>query len=310
MYTKGTGLTTRGLNGLFYPAFASVSPLYSMICDRIPSDGKEEIYRWPGENPVMAEWIGDRKMSALRDYGQTIQNVHYEATLKIDRDELDDDQTGGRLRQRVEDFARRAASFVDKRLTEMMVAGIGSTEGLAYDGQNFYDTDHSEGDSGTQSNDLTYAAATGVVPTQAEFQAAFWQAVATMAGFVDDRGEPWSFFQNADDINNIVCVIPPEMMEVASETVGAAAGELVANGKTNILRGRGQLVVNPRLTDASAFHTFYNGPGPRPFIFQDRQQVITEVKDDREFPYIAYMVDMRFAIGFGAWQKAIYTDFT
>jgi len=72
-------------------------------------------------------------------------------------------------------------------LTTLIVNGASS---VCYDGQYFFDNDHSEGDSGTQSNALSGAAATGTQPTAAEAEAALMACVAAILGYKDDQGEP------------------------------------------------------------------------------------------------------------------------
>jgi phage major head subunit gpT-like protein len=78
----------------------------------------------------------------------------------------------------------RAAQHPDKLWFTALTAN-----GTCYDAQSFFSASHSFGDSGTQSNDVTFAAATGTTPTVAEFRDAFRAAVADLLAFKDDRGE-------------------------------------------------------------------------------------------------------------------------
>ena len=49
-----------------------------------------------------------------------------------------------------------------------------------YDGQFFFDTDHAEGDSGTQSNDITNDIVTTTAPTASELQTSILLATQTI----------------------------------------------------------------------------------------------------------------------------------
>ncbi|MBE7507794.1 MAG: Mu-like prophage major head subunit gpT family protein [Planctomycetia bacterium] len=302
--TINTGVTLRGLNGAFRPAFMEAVTLWKMICSYVKSTGKDESYKWLGQLPMPTEWKGKRRTQALRDFGMTLTNLHWEETLHIDRNEFADDQTG-QLNLRVQEMARRFAMHPDKILIDLIMAAEAA---LCYDGQFFFDTDHVEGESGAQSNDLTYDAAAPTAPTEAEFEAAFWQAIEALAGFKDDQGEPWNLFQSFEDLSGILCVVPVRFIRVASRVLGANAAALL-NNSTNILAGKAKLMVNPRLTWTTKFMVAKVDDPMRPFIMQDRQSVEHEIKDDKEDKEVKYMADARYNVGYGLWQKAVLTTF-
>src|ERR1051325_2608810 len=76
----------------------------------------------------------------------TIVNKTWESTIRIDADEQRRDKTG-QIMVRVNELARRVATHPNKLLSTLISSGASSA---CYDGQYFFDTDHSEGDSGTQ----------------------------------------------------------------------------------------------------------------------------------------------------------------
>lgn len=303
--TINTGVTLRGLNGTFFPTFEETMALWRELCSLVTSDGAKEDYKWLGQLPMPVEWKGPRRTKALRDFGQTLINQHWENTLAIDRDEFADDQTG-QLSIRVRELARRFAMHPDKILVDLIIAGEAA---LCYDGQFFFDTDHVEGESGAQSNDLTFDVTTTTAPTAAEFEAAFWQAVKALAGFKDDQGEPWNLFQSFENLAGIVCLIPVGFLDVASKVLGANAAPLISN-TSNILAGKAKVVTTPRLTWTNKFAVLKVDDPMRPFIFQQRQTVETDLKDDKEHKEVLYMTDARYAVGYGLWQKAVLTTLT
>jgi len=303
--TTGSGVTLRGLNGLFNPSLANASALWKELCSIVGSDGASEIYKWLGQIPTPVEWRGKRRSKAMRDYGQTIVNKAWELMVEIDRHENADDQTG-QLQMRVRDAAKRFAQHPDKLLVDLMIAAEST---LCYDGQYFFDTDHSEGDSGTQSNLLTSDIATPAAPTLAEFEAAFWLAIKAMAGFKDDQGEPWNPMTGLENLAGILVVIPVSYLDVASKVLGVNAAPIISQ-TSNILAGKARIMATPRITWTTKFAIFKTDDEVRPFIFQNRQAVQTSLKDDPEEKAVKYMADGRYAVGYGLWQKAVMVSFT
>lgn len=305
MATTSTGLSQRGLNATFFPRFKDTPTLWRELCSLIKSDSAGETYKWLGQLPMPSEWKGKRRSQALRDFGMQLLNQHWESTLPVDRDELADDQTG-QIALRVGEMAARFAQHPDKLLVELIEAGESA---LCYDGQYFFDTDHAEGTSGSQSNKLTYDVATPAAPTAVEFEAAFWKVIEALVGFVDDHGEPWNMFTTIDQMAGLLVVVPKNMLQVAVKLLGANAAPILSND-SNILAGRAKVVTNARLSWTTKFAVFKTDDVMRPLIFQDRQPVKTDIKDDSEDKEIKYMADGRYALGYGLWQKAVLVNLT
>ena len=118
------------------------------------SDQESETYKWLGMVPMMREWIGDKQAKGFRDNGITVINKEFEATLEVLSKWLRRDKTG-QLAVRIGELAQRANGHCANLLSTLITNGTGSTSVLCYDGQYFFDSDHSEGDSGTQKNLLT-----------------------------------------------------------------------------------------------------------------------------------------------------------
>lgn len=139
------GLGSRAIIGEFFARLeqdigATYIPLVSNFFE---SDQESETYKWLGMSPAMREWIGGRLAKGFRENGLTITNKKFEATLEVLVDEIRRDKTG-QVMIRIGELAQRVNAHWAKLLTDLLV-----TNGLAYDGQNFFDTDHSEGGSGT-----------------------------------------------------------------------------------------------------------------------------------------------------------------
>ncbi len=53
-----------------------------------------EEYGWLGEMPGMRQWIGDRVLNNLKEYGFTIRNQDFEDTVQVPRNAIEDDRYG------------------------------------------------------------------------------------------------------------------------------------------------------------------------------------------------------------------------
>lgn len=194
-------LGSRAIIGRFYKALEQdagmgwVDPV-SML---FTSDQASETYAWLGQSPAMREWIGGREAKGFRENGITIANKKYEATLEIPLDWMRRDKTG-QIQVRIDEMAQRANAHWAKLLTALIEAGEAATLGTCYDGQYFFDTDHSEGDSGTQSNDISVDITTATAPTAAEMETAILTATQKIMGlrnFSLSRGDErvaWTVF--------------------------------------------------------------------------------------------------------------------
>ena len=293
----------KGLKTNFYLAYEAATPFHPTLATEVPSTAKDEKYAWLGTAPTMREWVDERVPKGLLDHSYTIVNKHYEASIGVDRDHLEDDQTN-QINKRVQDMASRVRRHPDGRLSTLIIDGEST---LCYDGQNFFDTDHVEGDSGTQSNDLTGTVSDTSNITQAEFKTLFGDALEALLGFKDDRGEPFlEEWMLTND--NLKCMVPRQMRQVALETLSA---ELISN-TTNIYKNKAEVLVNARLTSGVKFYLFYTGAPVKPFIFQNRQPVRTGfLGDNAETGFMrrewVFGADARYNLGYGLWQFGVLT---
>lgn len=127
-----------GFSTAYQAGFAGVEPLYSRISTTVPSTTRENEYGWLGQIPRLREWIGDRQIKSVETHGYTIKNKPFEATIGVDRDDIEDDNIGI-YTPLFSEFGRSAAVFPDELVWSLLKAGF-STE--CYDGQYFFDTDH------------------------------------------------------------------------------------------------------------------------------------------------------------------------
>lgn len=312
-------LGSRAIIGKFYAALEAytgqtwIDPI-SMFFGN--SDQASEEYKWLGFTPALREWLGGRQAKGLRDNGITITNKKWEGTLVIPVDWLRRDKTG-QINVRINEFAGRASELDSKLLSNLINSGGASTYGTCYDGQYFFDTDHSEGDSGTQTNalvasDVSYLnVSTAAAPTVAEMNDAVLGVIQHMYGYKDDQGEP----MNAN-AKNFLVMVPTNLMgasfgAVYGKIINAATGAY-DNVLANAAREQGfnvSAVCNPRLTSTTKFYVFRTDAPAKPFIRQEEEPLVVsaiaegsehEFKNDEHL----YGVKRICNVGYGYWQYA------
>lgn len=307
MAVVDTGLTSRAIIGRFYRRLEQYAQnaWWTQLAMRFASTQESETYRWLGMVPQVREWVGGRQVRPLRAHGVTIVNKVWEATIRVDADEQRRDQTG-QIMVRVNEMARRVALHPNKLLTTLMLNGESSP---AYDGQYFFDTDHEEGDSGAQSNAITFDATTPTAPSDVEMFEAIVRAIGQMLSFKDDQGEPIN-----EGARRFVVMVP---MPFWSATMIALSD--YNRDSVNPLRVQEAFdvtwVANPRLTWTTKFAVFRADGETRPFIFQEELPVqVHALAEGSELEanenQHQYGVKAVHAAGYGFWQDACLVTFT
>ena len=301
--TEKATVKLRTLTQRFDNRLKSATPFYPQISTIIQSDGFDESYGMLGSMPGIREWLGDRQFKELRAGTFTITNKHWENSLLIKKTDLADDRMGlyGPL---MEDLAIEAAYHPDELFFTALVNGETTA---CFDGQYFFDTDHSWGDSGTQDNDLTYAAATSTVPTAAEFRGAFHAARAGMLKFKNDQGKLLNR-PVSTGLTNLLCVVNPDFEVIAKEALTAQ----ILSNNSNVVVDAPRIVSSAYLTDSSKMYLFNLDGALKPFVFQAREPISRQMKglDDIETKDVKFMTESRYNVGYLAWWKAVLTTFT
>lgn len=300
-----SSLSSRAIIGEFYSTIEKdlAASWMSGVSRLFKSNQESESYKWLGMAPTMREWVGGRQPRGFRENGITITNKKFEATLEILVDDIERDKTG-QVMTRVREMAERANSHWASLLSTLIIAGENTA---CYDGQFFFDTDHAEGDSGIQSNDITNDISTPTAPTASEMQTGILLATQQMLGFKDDQGEPVN--ENARDFT---VMVPVSYLAAVTGALGAT----VINQSSNLVQALGTLggftykiAVNPRLTWTTKFAVFRNDGSVAALIRQEEQPVkMTALADgsEEEFKNDRHLYGIKASrnVGYGYWQKA------
>lgn len=276
-------LLTSGLRTEFMKGAKTVTTFYQELTTEIPSTKSKEVYDWLGATPGLREWKDERQAKALLEHGFEVTNKDYEATISVNKNAMDDDQYG-QIKIRVNGMGVAAKKGYDKFYVTTLEAG---TTSLGYDGQYFFDTDHAEGISGSQSNYFTSKALTvGNAQT----------VISAMMQYKDDQGE-------LVVVNPTHIMVPPALEWTARGIFEPQAtnGDTIAN---NVLRGRLKVIVNPYLTLTTTWYVMDLSWPMKPIIFQNRKPLTFDTDEGHLFNHkeIKYGVDARFSFGYADWR--------
>jgi phage major head subunit gpT-like protein len=281
-----------GLKTVFFEALDAAVGDYQRIATIVPSNSDEESYPWLGAVPGVREFTDERMPLGLLEHNFSIRNKTWESSIAVERAAIEDDKLG-QIRLRVQSLAREVRRHMDELVFTLLKNGFSAK---CYDGQSFFDTDHSSGDSGTQSNK----------GTDALDAAALQAAITAMMKFKDDRGR---FIGATPDL----LVVPPDLqwtaMELLESTYWPEEGTTTERMASNVLRGKLDLLVSPYLTDSSDWFVLSTKGVVKPVILQSRTPIeFAALEADSENGFMRdqyiYGVRARYNAGYGLWQMA------
>jgi len=304
-------LSDKAIIGMYYkaleqdPGVSWVNAISAYFESMQPS----ETYRWLGQAPVMRQWVGGRQYQTLKSEGVTIINQPYESTLDFFEDDIRRDKTG-QIQVRINEHARRANAHWASLLSTLIINGESTT---CYDAQYYFDTDHSEGSSGTQSNDIQVDISalpcnqhgSTTIPSPEEMELSILKAIQQIYGFKDDQGQPMN-----ENAMSFLVMVPVSFWHAASSAI---SDPVLTSGKTNTIVNLSklniQVVSNPRLTWTEEFVVFRTDANVKSFIHQDEYGVRTMSKwigseyhfDNKK---VAIGIDASRNVGYGYWQNS------
>lgn len=242
---------------------AANADLWKKIAMPMNSKHSSEKYAWLGTVPGLREFKSERIPGTLSNFSYEIDNKKWESTLDVDRDALEDDQTG-QIMLAVNGLATKAGTHYSRLVAAAFTAGFTTN---AFDGQYFFDADHEGG-----SNYL----GTGMALNSTNVEA----AELLLNKQKDDRGDYLGYVGSA-----IIC--GPELAAAARRLVERST--IVEGGAAvdNPLKGRYEVVVLPYLGTSKAWAVADLNQGILPFVLQIRVAITlvskTDLNSDRAF---------------------------
>lgn len=286
-----------GFQTIFLKAYNAATPVWPRLATKTTSTGASEDYGWLGNVPGMREMNGERMPKGLSSYDYTIKNKEFEGTVEVRQTDIDDNKIATKDAL-VTALGARAALFPDTLIFSLI-----QSNGLSYDGQNFFDTDHEEGASGVQSNDLS-GATIGSSTTLTE--AVYDTAKQVLAGFKDDQGEIMY-----PEIGKPLLLVPLALETAAKKLFRTSVG----GGDSNIFADDADVLASSRLTNAKVFYLLNVSQGLLPFIYQEREFIPMEYDGgdaSQEGSHERFMRRrllfgpyLRANVGYGDWRTAV-----
>lgn len=259
---------------------------YREIATEVPSSTSENTYAWLGQMSGMREWIGDREIQHISEYGYTIKNRKFERTQAVPRDAIEDDQYGV-YSPMFSMIGEEAAQHPDDLVFSLLRAGFTTA---CYDGKPFFSDSHKSGKN-------IFSNRTDA-PLSAE-------------EFLKGRTAVMSLRGDKDKALNII----PDLLVVSPKNESEARKILEAeliNGTSNPTKGMAKLLVATQLAgkDEDMWFLLATNKFIKPLIFQKRKPVkftmMTRDTDMNVFmaDEFLYGVDCRDNVGYSFWQMA------
>lgn len=284
------------------------------VSNYFTSNQDSESYKFLGQVPAMREWVGGRQAKGFMQNGIDLTNLHYEATLEVLVKDLRRDKTG-QVMARIQDLADRTNAHFASLLSTLIINGESTA---CYDGQFFFDTDHTEGDNTTsQSNDLTVTISglpvsvggTTTAPSPETLQVAVGRLIQAIMGFKDNQNEPMN-----EGAREFLIMVPVPFMQAAMAALylGGSGRAFASQTGLDSLRDMGiniALAVNPRLTWTTKLAAFRSDSPIRALIRQEEMGPSIKAKaEGSEFEFDndmhQYGVDTWRNVAYGYWQHA------
>ena len=276
----------------FNKAFDAAPSIWDQTTMLVPSGSSQNDYTWLSRFPKMRKWLGDKVVKSLEAFQYTVVNDDWEATVEVDRNDIEDDNLGIYAPQAQE------AGFSAKQLPDELDADLKNNAftNLCYDGQFFYDDDHDV--AGSSVSNLGTAALSAA--TTAVAAASYGAGRLAIMSFTDDEGRPLGLI--------------PDLLEVGPALEATAKllleSDKLTDESPNPYKGTAKLLLNPRLTSTTQWMLHVTNRPLKPFVYQERKKPVfvqqTSEESDNVFmrKKFRFGAEARAAGGYGLWQMS------
>lgn len=288
-----TALSTR-----FAKAYASPrDTFYSKVCTEIPSSKKNILLAMFDMLPDLREWTDERLFHNPALHSQLVEHPHYELSMKVNADDVDDDELGSSFLE-ADGLAERAAEHPDRLLGEVM---LNAHNLIGFDGQNFWDTDHPiDAKAGTGSQSNYFASGRPLSTENWEWMRAHMGTWKAGPSGILIKSRPTHL------------VVPPQLEGLGRRILEAEYNAVAGAGmENNVNKGTAKLLVFDELAlEPTAWIALDLRGVLKPFIFAKRKATQFVMKnrpnDEGMFEHneIRFGVDGRWGVGIGPWFRA------
>lgn len=275
----------------FLTALVQPNLPYQRIAETIKLDSKSATLVDLGGAPMPVQ---DRAaiVQSFIEKSMTVKPVDWHITVYISYNAVQDDLTGN-LERRVRSAGNNFTKHLNNRVFTVLNAGDGQTYGVAYDGQDFFDSDHvDKGAAYTTNQDNEQALALSLDN--------FTTVNVAAQLYVDDQGEYVNYAPN-------LLVVPPALEYIAAQITGNPQRYDTANHAVNPYAGKFDYIVAPQLDSTAWFLLDTNEP-IKPLIVVMRQEPFLQETwfdpEQRDGGYYYFKFYARYEVYYGDWRLA------
>lgn len=269
-----------GLQALFMESLESQDQtLVNTLAMRANSTAPSEMYNWCDGLGSMSEWTGDRDLGDIKAEYVTVVNKHYEKSIELSKDDLNDDRLGI-AQAKVQGLAR----LVQVHRTELLadrLNGLFSENG--WDGKAICAADHPR--------DAPLAVQSNLTDEPLDDDA-FEAAIEAMMLVTGPAGDLLG-------IKPTHLIVDPTNKAVAENILKA---QFLASGQSNIHYQACDLIIEPRMTTGCWVLVDASRPELKPFVLQVRKEAELVTYEPFLRPNVQAGVDCRDAAAATTYQ--------
>lgn len=272
--------TSVGFKNIFQKTFNDTTSKASVLATEVKSTDLSEKYTWLGNFPNMKEWIGERDVKKLTDFGYSLDNKLFEATVTVPNIHIEYDKVG-LYKPAIEQMAINCKMFPDELVATVLNNG---KSGICYDGKAFFSDNHEVGNK-TYSNDF-------IGELNSENIIAAITHMQTIKGANDKSLK----------INPNIIVAGPKSL---AKLISVIDKEYKAGGESNTTYKLIDYLILPDIT-TDEWYVMDTSKPLRPFILQIAKNGVFESSNDDKFmkDHALFGAKSFMNAGYGLWQLA------
>lgn len=285
------------LKKVFDAAFEAAESQWDQVAMQVPSSGASNTYAWIDKFPKLRKWVGDKVVKQLSGHAYTIINDDFEATVEIDRNDIEDDNLG-LYKPQTEMAGESSKQWADELVFTTLTNGFSEQ---CYDGKTFYATNHEVGEGKNKklvSNRLNVPLS---IDSLAAAKASYGAARTMLRSVKDEEGRPLN-------LKPSLLIVPPALEDIANALM---TNDRLEDGKPNPYKATAKVLVVGWLKTDTEWHLHDSTKPVKAIIFQPRKKPVfvqqTDTSSDSVFmrKKFKYGAEARGAAGFGLWQMAV-----
>ena len=265
---------------------------WQKIAMLVESNSARNVYAWLSKFPRMREWAGEKTIEQFAGYKYTIDNKDWEATVEVDRNDIQDDMLNIYATQ------AKMAGYSAKRFPDEIVFSLVNNgfENLCYDEKPFFATDHPVLKRQVSNKGTTPLAG----DTLANAMASFGAARIALMKQTDEEDRPLGVMPD-------LLLVPSALYDTAMALMTV---ERLEDGKANIYKGSAEVLHSPWLTSDTAWYLMDTSKPIKPIIYQERTKPDFVQQTDMSSDAVFMRKNFRFGVecrangGYGFWQMA------